>query len=58
MKQLLIITLSLILFVLGFALQSNEKSVTREQVNEEELVLEDWMTKPFITDITKNKNHI
>jgi len=54
MKKILsVITLSLILFVLAFASQSNEKTVKSEQLNEEELVLEDWMTKPFVTDTTK-----
>lgn len=53
-ETLMIITI----LVLSFQLLSREKSKSENHdiVQEDEFVLEDWMTKPFITDTIKTEN--
>lgn len=59
MKKRTLILLILALPILGFlslglSQETTEKTVKKETIHEDELVLEDWMMKPFV--ITENKN--
>jgi hypothetical protein len=59
-KSKIIGTLILIaLLLISSQIISGVKSeANKNVVQEDELVLEDWMTEPFITDTVKTENHV
>ena len=47
------------IFLSSQAIKTNESEILNQDViQEDEIVLEDWMTEPFIIDTTKNEEHV